>query len=83
MGAFHFVTILSLVPSSGLMTRVSPAPPPSSKGIFKPQEFSYGLTGWEVGKRAREDPEAGEILENAQMSDMYRARAKQRLKREG
>ena len=32
-----------------------------------------------LGKRAREDmAEAGEILENAQMSDIYRARAKQR-----
>ena len=32
-----------------------------------------------AGKRLREeDTEAGEILENAQMSDIYRARAKQR-----
>ena len=37
--------------------------------------------GGEHGKRDRDEPEAGEILENAPPADMYRARVKQRIKR--
>lgn len=45
----------------------------------KPKVWSLKLLIIALGKRAREDmAEAGEILENAQMSDIYRARAKQR-----
>lgn len=34
-------------------------------------------------KRERDEPEAGEILENAAATDLYRARAKQRTRRGG
>ncbi len=45
-------------------------------------EACGALTGWEAGKRGREEGlEAGEIAESSDAVDPYRARVKQRIKK--
>lgn len=50
-----------------------------------PVTLPHPSKGWDRGaiKRDREEPEAGEIMDNAPAVDMYRARAKQRIKKGG